>query len=103
MIEFIRDAVPEEELLAQLAEEATELTHAALKLRRVMDGRNPTPVRFSEAWNNFQEEIADVLLCLQVLGVDAEPAAYRYSIEAKLDRWVGRLRAAEEGCYDGEG
>lgn len=96
MIEYIRDAVPQEELLAQLAEEAAELGHAALKLRRVIDGRNPTPVRMSEAWANLQEEVADVMLCLRVLGVEFhDPTIYRIT-EEKLDRWVGRLIDAEE-------
>ena len=43
-IDVIREILPQEELLAQLAEEASELAHAALKLRRVYDGRNYTPV-----------------------------------------------------------
>lgn len=92
MIDFIRDALPEEELLAQLAEEAVELSHAALKLRRVMDGRNPTPVRLSEALANLQEEVSDVLLLLLVLDIDFDdPSIVRAGME-KLDRWVGRLR-----------
>lgn len=36
--------LPEEELLAQLAEECSEAAKAALKLRRARDGVNPTPV-----------------------------------------------------------
>lgn len=35
--------LPEEELLAQLAEECSEAAKAALKLRRARDGVNPTP------------------------------------------------------------
>lgn len=31
------------EILCQLAEEASELAQAALKLRRAYDGKNPTP------------------------------------------------------------
>lgn len=100
MIEYIRDQVPQEELLAQLAEEAGELAHAALKMRRCMDGRNPTPVRISEAWANLQEEVADVLLCLTVLDIDTNVGDYSETIRAKLDRWVGRLRRAEYGYDD---
>lgn len=99
MIEFIRDAVPQEELLAQLAEEASELGHAALKMRRVLDGRNPTPVRMSEAYANLQEEVADVLLSLRVLDIDVfDPTIYRTQ-EEKLDRWVGRLKEKESDSY----
>ena len=35
MIEYIREQLSKEELLCQLAEEASELAQAALKLRRV--------------------------------------------------------------------
>jgi hypothetical protein len=39
----ISDILPKTEILAQLAEEASELAQAALKLRRALDGTNPTP------------------------------------------------------------
>jgi NTP pyrophosphatase (non-canonical NTP hydrolase) len=101
MIDYIRGKVPEEELLAQLAEEATELSHAALKLRRVLDGQNPTPVRMSEAYANLQEEVADVLLCLQVLGIEIQdPTIYRTQ-EEKSIRWARRLQE-RPGVFDGE-
>ena len=40
----IRDYLSDAEIVAQLAEEASELTQAALKLRRVLEGTNPTLV-----------------------------------------------------------
>lgn len=40
----IFDALPEEEILAQMAEECVEASKAALKLRRARSGVNPTPV-----------------------------------------------------------
>ena len=101
MVNYIRDQLPEEELLAQLAEEATELAHAALKMRRVMDGKNPTPVRISEAWDKLQEEIADVLNCLQVLDISTDDQEYRETIREKQERWVSRLRQAERGEVNG--
>lgn len=97
MVNYIRDQLPDEELLAQLAEEATELAHAALKMRRAMDGKNPTPVPVAEAWEKLQEEVADVLLCLQVLETDYNEPEYGAAMAAKLDRWAGRLRQAENG------
>lgn len=97
MMNYIRDQLGDEELLAQLSEECNELAKAALKMRRVLDGRNPTPVRMSEAWANLQEEIADVLLCLQALDIDYTEPEYGAQMAAKLDRWAGRLRKAEEG------
>ena len=36
--------LPKAEVLAQMAEELTEAAQAALKLRRAMDGANPTPI-----------------------------------------------------------
>lgn len=50
--------LPEEELLAQLAEECSEAAKAALKLRRARDGVNPTPVSEEEAFSNLVEELA---------------------------------------------
>jgi NTP pyrophosphatase (non-canonical NTP hydrolase) len=99
MVKYIRDQIPEEELLVQLAEEASELAQAALKFHRVLDGRNPTQVRLSEAWANLQEEISDVFLCLTVLEINPVDQEYLVSMQNKLDRWVGRLREKEDGAY----
>lgn len=96
MVDYIREKLPETELLAQLAEEAAELAQAALKMRRVLDGTNPTPVRMSEAWASLQEETADVLLCLQMVGVSTNARDYYEAIHTKLTRWESRLRAAEQ-------
>ena len=95
--DYIREKVPQAELLAQLAEEASELTHAALKLRRACDGTNPTPVSPDEALANLREEVADVMLLLEVLqlGMDAHLPEYYKTRNAKLDRWVLRLAGAE--------
>ena len=49
----IKDIIQETEILALLAEEAAELAQAALKLRRVLDGTNPTPVTETEARRNL--------------------------------------------------
>lgn len=77
------------ELLAGLAEEA------ALKLRRTLDGRNPTPVSTGDASRKLNEEFADVLLCAAVLGFDREEIAR--IVREKAARWSTRL---EEGCDD---
>jgi NTP pyrophosphatase (non-canonical NTP hydrolase) len=93
--QFIRERVPKEELLALLAEEATELAQAALKLRRVYNGVNPTPVKHDEAYQHLKEEIADVRLVIDVLGVGKDHME-RCMIQAnKLSRWVKRLENAE--------
>ena len=48
--------------LEQLAEEAAELSKAALKLARVIRGENPTPVSYAQAVDSLMEEAADVEL-----------------------------------------
>jgi len=89
--ETIRENVPQAELLALLAEEAVELAHAALKLRRVYDGTNPTPVKGAAAFANLKEEMADVGLIVSVLDYDRhQPEIWRIQRE-KLKRWLQRL------------
>lgn len=92
---YIKDRLSQEELLAQLAEEASELTHAALKLRRALDGTNPTPVDFRTAFAALQEEVADVTLLVQLLGLDSDPGALRAIMDHKTLRWRRRLIEAE--------
>lgn len=90
----IRDRLGKAEMLAQLAEEASELSQAALKARRVIDGRNPTPMSYREAADNLQEEMADVLLCMVGVGMD-EPEIAR-TVRAKIARWATRLEEENE-------
>ena len=82
------------ELLAQLAEECCELGQAALKLRRALDGTNPTPVKWTDADDHLREEAADVLLCLAALGplYDGTPDAdIMGGMERKAARGIERL------------
>lgn len=88
LIEEIRDKVGEAELLAQLAEEAAELSQAALKLRRKLDGRNPTPKTERELRANLDEELADVTVCVSVLGLDTKWEL----MQKKICRWAERLK-----------
>lgn len=78
--------------LEQLAEEADELGHAALKLSRVIRGENPTPVGYSQAVDSLLEEVADVRNCLNAL-VDAFPGLVNTEkVESiKMNRWFDRL------------
>ena len=96
-LEYIRDSLSREELLLQLAEECAELGKAALKLRRIYDGSNPTPIKRPEAYNNLIEEIADVTLCVEVLGLNTPEVLQTVGQiwGAKLDRWKQRLMEAE--------
>lgn len=82
-------------LLGQLAEEAAELGHAALKLQRVLAGENPTPVTEEEAREALIEEIADVYCCLDAITSKMEISSSTKilpKIWIKADRWASRLR-----------
>ena len=82
-----------EVLLCQLAEECAELIQAAMKLYRIRNGENPTPVTEEEAKAALLEEIADVSICLTALGIDT--GLNRMKIQAEVDRktrrWAERL------------
>ena len=73
--------------LIQLAEEASELSQAALKLVRALRGDTPVPI--SEATEHLLEEMADVYVTALALKPD------RMAIEAiarqKSRRWEDRL------------
>lgn len=89
--EKIKQRLPQDELLAQLAEECSELSQAALKLRRALTGINPTPVTVDEARKSLVEEAADVYNVLGLL-LDAADNAEIYSIiRRKKARWLNRL------------
>lgn len=89
--EKIKQHIPQDELLAQLAEECAELSQAALKLRRALTGINPTPVTVEEARKNLVEETADVYNVLGLLLDAVENAEIYDIIRRKKARWVKRL------------
>ena len=111
----VRIRISRSELLAQVAEEAVELSlaamdmapeksssdlakaasrlaHSSLKLRRTMSHENPTPVTTEAAVLKVQEELADVLLCLDILGFDVLDPNIDLIQEQKIMRWIGRLK-----------
>ena len=91
---MIRQKIPVAELLAGLAEECSELAQAALKLRRVFDQTNPTPVKEEEAIEKLYEEIADVKLYCSMIDI---PARYISDImKMKLERWEQRIYQSAE-------
>ena len=105
MSKEVSDILPKTEILAQLAEEASELAQAALKLRRALDGTNPTPKSVAECEANLMEEFADVsnavtALCDAWFGhsLDSECEfwdAEREIEDAKYKRWLSRLETKE--------
>ena len=83
----------EEYVVRQLAEEASELCQAALKLVRAM--RDETPIRQIDAQSHLLEEMADVEVMLRVMreGVLTEEANKRITAigAKKFGRMVTRL------------
>ena len=85
----IRKAIPLPELMAGLAEECSELAQAALKLRRVWDKTNPTPMTEDMAIERLYEEIADVRLYLNQ--IDINMASIEEIMAQKEARWKRRI------------
>lgn len=90
--EKIKIRLGEPEALAQLAEECAELIQAALKLRRALDGKNPTPKTVEKCRFDLIEEYTDVIHCALVLGMDADLE----QIQQKTERWKKRLQIGGE-------
>ena len=98
----ISDILPDTEILAQLAEEASELAQAALNLRRALDGTNPTPKSVEECEENLLEALADIKVAFTVYLSDSKPCIkarvleeINKTAEIKLDWWLSRLEAKE--------
>lgn len=87
------------EILAQMAEEMTEAAQAALKLRRALDDLNPTPTTIPECWESLQEEIGDVMNCIDALMLEDSQNYHAFmsecgkKAEPKMERWKQRLEA----------
>lgn len=106
MSKKVSDILPKTEILAQLAEKASELAKAALKLRRALDGTNPTPKSVAECEANLMEEFADMnnainALCKAWFGDDLDSECEFWDAEfeigdAKYKRWLSRLEAKEQ-------
>ena len=86
---IIKERLPVIELLCGLAEEAAELAQAALKLRRVFDGTNPTPATEEQAIEHLYEEIADPLVYIRQIDINFE--SVDSIIAEKEERWKKRL------------
>lgn len=86
---FIKARLDRRTLLEQLAEEASELSKAALKcIRAEKMSDNPTPVTLDEAICNLREEINDVLVVAEVLNLVPEGTTEN---NPKWRRWAERI------------
>lgn len=89
----IRTEVPLNDIYNELAEEAAELSQAALKMVRLDNPTNPTSTSPNEAYFNLIEEFTDVLnVGARVLGLEPDWLVGNY----KLYRWTKRLDEAKE-------
>jgi len=85
------------EILAQMGEELTEAAQAALKLRRALDDSNPTPKTIPECWESLEEEIGDVMNCIDALLLEDAQNYHAFmskcgeKAEPKMRRWKQRL------------
>ena len=96
--EYIKTQLTDEELLTQLAEEAAELSQAALKMRRSMTDCNPTPKSRAECALELTKEVGDVWVCLDLLDNILRPVMEKevdmgIFMETRITRWANRLRA----------
>lgn len=83
--QVIWDYLGESEILCQLAEEAAELGQATLEYRDTYSClENATSVTREDAYHNLVEEIADVKLCLWLLGVECGPVADEGGVVSKV-------------------
>lgn len=88
---YIREQLTQADQFAQVAEEAVELAHAAMKMQRILTGTNPTPVSEKEAMGKVTEEICDLYNALEVLKLDVN-MKYEGIRKKKMARWVERIK-----------
>lgn len=93
-IQYLIDNVPAREMLELLAEEAAELSQAAIKMIRCIytQQTNPTPTTEAEAMNNLIEELSDINLLWYMLGLEKPVKAVE---NPKARRWKERIENAQ--------
>ena len=82
-------------LYENLAEEAIELAHAALKTARALRNENPTPITTNEADNHVLEELQDVYLLVLWLYGD-----FKYDIKTMGEKQARAIRRIYEKNTD---
>lgn len=95
---FVEQHLNLSDILEQLAEEASELALAALKLNRALKGTNPTPVNIAKAYNDVREEFSDVCNVMKVLKIDKDDDICK----AKMQRWANRINENTFGADNGK-
>ena len=90
-LNYIDEHISRAALYEMLAEEATELAQASLKMAKVIRGENPTPVTCGDAFNHLQEEWNDLYLVGRVLSLSTDYIA----VKLKAERWINRIEEKE--------
>lgn len=100
-LEYIAENLSEEDILCQISEEASELAQAALKLRRVITGANPTPVTVDEAEKNLIEEYGDTVVAMTAYFmkhgmIDRKVRDILEQINPKYSHWAQRIKEGKK-------
>ena len=95
-IEYVADNISELSALIALAEEASELSKAAMKLARakgLLD--NPTPISVEQAEADLIEEYNDLLNCIFMLQRVSGLTVSENTVlrDSKYRRWAVRIRS----------
>ena len=97
-VDYIANNISELAVLIALAEEANELSKAAMKVARakgLLD--NPTPISVKQAENDLIEEYNDVVNCIDVLGEMSSLAAEDMDTRIqKCRRWAERIKMQKD-------
>lgn len=90
-IEIINNCLTTREILEQLAEEAAELSQAALKIIRTdKKSNNPARITRHEALENLTEEALDVIMTLSLF-INTEWLMKANEKNPKWERWARSL------------
>ena len=95
-IDYISKNISELAVLMALAEEASELSKAAMKLARakgLLD--NPTPISVAQAENDLIEEYNDLLNCIVMLNKVSGLTVSENTVlrDSKYRRWAVRIKS----------
>ena len=100
-LEYIAANLSDEDILCQIAEEAAELSKAALKLRRVLTGTNPTPVSQEKAVDSLIEEYADTIGAFEIWAAKCGGDGVRlvgYDLAEIIDaKYARKVKQIKEG------
>ena len=100
-LEYIAENLSDEDILCQIAEEAAELTQAALKLRRAITQTNPTPVSDEEAVDSIIEEYADTIGAFEIWAAKCGGDGVRlvgYDLAEIIDaKYARKVKQIKEG------